>query len=158
LRRYASRGEAPLRSSLFVLSNERTLGKREEEILEELRELTVDIVAREQKAISKLRQGGGSSLEDKLWRSFGMMRYARYVDFEEALFHLSLLRMGMSFGGLPAISHGDWKRLLLHIHPMHIRAWSSERGIPAGEHEVRAYRIRQALKNTESPKNRQEKA
>ena len=151
--RYTGPGKNPLRSSLFVLSNGRTLGKREEEILEDLRGLVVDVVAREQRGVLKLREEGKISLEDKLWRSFGMMRYARYVDFEEALFHLSLLRMGMSFGSVPGMNQGDWKRLVLEVHPLHIRAWSAERGIAAGEHEVRAYRIRQALKGAERGKD-----
>lgn len=147
--RYGGTEGHPLRSSLFMISNGRTLGQREEELLEDLRRLVVDVVAREQRAIMKLREEGGLSFEDKLWRSFGMMRYARYVDFEEALFHLSLLRMGMAFGTIPGISPKDWKRLLVDVHPVHVRAWCAERGIPVEEQKVRGYRIRQALRNAE---------
>ena len=147
--RYAVQEGGALRSSLFIISNGRTLGQREEELLEDLRRLVVDVVAREQQAVAKLRRDGGLAFEDKLWRSFGMMRYARYVDFEEALFHLSLLRMGMVLGIIPGISPKEWKRLLLDVHPMHIRAWCVERGLSMEEQKVRGYRIRQVLRNAE---------
>ena len=85
--------------SLFQLSNQVTLGIAEGEALDNLQAITLQIVEEERRAQAELLQR--PEWENKVWRAYGILRYARILDSGDAIKLLSLARLGASRGVLP---------------------------------------------------------
>jgi len=86
--------------ALFQLSNQVTLGIAEAQALENLQAITLQIADQERRARSELLQR--PEWENKIWRAYGICKYARMLESGEATALLSCLRMGAAGGMLPA--------------------------------------------------------
>lgn len=85
---------------LYQVSNQVTLGRTENEIIEAVNAVGQQLIDLE----NALRQRGEKEtldLEDSLWRSYGALRYARQMDAGEFMQHWSNLRLGAAMGILP---------------------------------------------------------
>jgi protein arginine kinase len=134
IRGFYGEGSAAL-GNFFQVSNARTLGVREPELLDQLETAVQDLVGREQRAREALLSRARSLLEDKIWRSYGILTHARVLTAHEVLNHTSLLRLGASLGVLeiPAAALND---VLLHSQPAHAEMAARR----AGESDVDAHR------------------
>jgi protein arginine kinase len=75
--------------NFFQISNQTTLGRSEEELLEDLSRVVKLLIQREEEARKVLLRDAGYIIEDKLWRAYGTLRYARSLSFDEAMNFLS---------------------------------------------------------------------
>ncbi|MFQ5599515.1 MAG: ATP--guanido phosphotransferase [Candidatus Krumholzibacteriia bacterium] len=80
--------------NFFQISNAVTLGVGEKDILEKLRKAARDLIAKEKQAREDLASRARTLLEDRIWRSFGILSQARVLSSQETLHHASLLRLG----------------------------------------------------------------
>ena len=87
--------------NLFQLSNQTTLGKTEEDLVEHLARVTGKVIDYERSARSVLLREAPTVLEDKVWRAFGILRTSRSLSSGEMLNLLSGLRLGVSLKLLP---------------------------------------------------------
>jgi protein arginine kinase len=87
--------------NLFQLSNQTTLGKTEEDLVEHLEKVTGKVIEYERSARSVLLREAPTVLEDKVWRAYGILRSARSLSTGEMLNLLSGLRLGVSLKLLP---------------------------------------------------------
>ncbi|MDO9508367.1 MAG: protein arginine kinase [Thermovirgaceae bacterium] len=123
--------------SLFQVSNQVTLGQSEEELLEKVYGVASGLVDKERSARTQLMDVKGSELEDKAWRAWGLLRYARIVDRRESLELLSISRMASEMDILPPVPAIIWNRLLLDIQQAHMQARADR---PLGAEELDARR------------------
>lgn len=86
---------------IFQVSNQITLGKSEEDILTHLSAVTGQIVEHEIQAREALKQQAPLMLEDKVWRSRGILQNARLLTSEDTLHLLSSDQLGTDMGILP---------------------------------------------------------
>lgn len=82
--------------NLFQLSNQTTLGKTEEELVDHLARVTGKVIEYERSARSVLIREAPTVLEDKVWRAYGILRTARSLSTREMLNLMSGLRLGVS--------------------------------------------------------------
>ena len=87
--------------NLYQISNRLTLGLSEAEILEKLKGVVKQIVESEQKARALLMENSKAPLEDRLFRSYGILKYARSISSSEAKERLSDVMLGINMGILP---------------------------------------------------------
>ena len=90
--------------SFYQISNQKTLGEPEEEIIRNLKRITRSIIEREDEIIKKL---AGSTTErygllDEVHRAYGVLTNCRQISSKEAMSLLSSVRMGYSAGLLDA--------------------------------------------------------
>lgn len=104
--------------NFFQVSNGTTLGVREAEILERLDAAARELADWEERARQALLSRARSLLEDKVWRSFGILRHARVLGAPETLNHASLLRLGVSLDFLK-IPLRTLDEILLCAQPAH---------------------------------------
>jgi protein arginine kinase len=102
------------------VSNEVTLGVTEQEIAARLVAVVDEIIQHEERTRQLLIKQNRLQIEDETWRAFGLLTHARTMPTNEALNHLSKLRLGIDLGFLPALTHADLTRLTVAIHPAHI--------------------------------------
>ncbi len=84
--------------SFYQISNSVTMGITETQIIEKLKTVVNQIIETEKKARSFLSSKSGEQLRDKLYRSYGVAKYARAVSSEEALSLISDVMLGMNMG------------------------------------------------------------
>lgn len=87
--------------NLYQISNRITLGISEEDTLKKLKNITEQITEAEKKAREALMKSRRDELEDRLFRSYGMLKYARSVSSSEAKSLLSEVMLGRDLGILP---------------------------------------------------------
>lgn len=83
---------------LYQISNRITMGLSENEIIEKLKNVVKQISDAEQKARDILMKESAGELEDKLWRSYGVLKYARKISSAEAKALLSDVMLGENLG------------------------------------------------------------
>jgi len=108
--------------NLFQLSNQTTLGKSERELLEQLGKLVRQVMEHEERSRQILLRDATAILEDKVWRAYGLLRYARTLSFEETMNLLSGVRLGVGLGLIPNVGMYTLNKLLVFTQPAHLAA------------------------------------
>lgn len=83
---------------VFQISNLNTLGITEHEIIGYLKKVTQSIVKKELLSRKNLLKGEKLVLKDKVSRAIGILKYAHFLSYEEALDLLSVISLGQSLG------------------------------------------------------------
>ena len=81
--------------SIYQISNQITLGKTEKEIIEDLKSITMQIVEKEKELRQILKQDKNLDMIEKIYRSYGIIKYCKKIKFEEAINHLSNVWLGL---------------------------------------------------------------
>jgi len=82
--------------NFFQISNQTTLGKTEEDLIDHLSRVTGKVIDYERTARAVLLREAPAVLEDKVWRAYGILRTARSLELEEMMNLLSGVRLGVS--------------------------------------------------------------
>jgi protein arginine kinase len=106
--------------NFFQLSNQTTLGKSEAELLDHLGKMVRQVIDYEEQARQVLLRDAPTIIEDKVWRAFGLLRYARSLSFEEAMNLLSGVRLGAGTGLIPGVGMYTLNKLLVYTQPAHL--------------------------------------
>ena len=132
--------------NIFQVSNQITLGKSEKEIVEDLESVVGQIVSQERSAREALRKTSNIQLEDRIWRSFGVLENSRIIETKEAASCLSDVRLGIDMGYIQNISRNILTELMIVTQPGFLQQYA---GGPLRPHERdirRATLIRERIK------------
>ncbi len=99
--------------NFFQISNQTTLGKSEDELLDQLVRVVKTVIEREEDARRLLLRDAGYIIEDKLWRAYGTLRYARSLTFDEAMNYLSGVRLAVGLKLISGLSVYTLNKLLI---------------------------------------------
>jgi protein arginine kinase len=105
----------------YQISNEVTLGKTEEDILNGLQATTDQIVSREVAAREALFDKKELYVEDIVWRAYAVLTSARIMASAESFKLLSPMRLGIDHGLFPALTHERLNRLIVEVQPAHLQ-------------------------------------
>jgi len=103
--------------NLFQVSNQITLGQSEEEIWHNLYSVTRQLINQEKNAREHLLNEGREKLADRAGRAFGILKYARMIDSNEAMQLLSDVRLGVDLGLLTDVPVKVLNELLVLTRP-----------------------------------------
>ncbi len=106
--------------NFFQLSNQTTLGKSEEELLDHLGKMVSQVVEYEKQARDVLQREAPAVIADKVWRAYGLLRYARSFSFEEAMNLLSGVRLGVGLNLIDDLGVYALNKLLIFTQPAHL--------------------------------------
>lgn len=136
--------------NIFQFSNQVTLGRTEEEIIEHLTNVTRQIIDQERQARQYIEAKGRLQLEDRVWRSYGVLANARNMSSHEAMQLLSDVRLGIDLGIVEGLEGRILQELIVMIRPAHLQRIMG-RELPAAERDVhRADLIRERIRITDS--------
>ncbi|MBR2693068.1 MAG: protein arginine kinase [Thermoguttaceae bacterium] len=136
LRGLYGEGSKPL-GDFYQVSNQATLGMAEEEILHHLLTVIPKVVEYERKARERLVEKEEQQTLDRIYRGVGILKSARKIRAEEAMSHLSYLRMGAHLGLQQEVPAEKIDELFLRIQPAHLEQAA---GRPLDEDEALAAR------------------
>lgn len=133
--------------NFFQISNQTTLGQREEDIIAGLEKVIRQMVAHEKEARQYLLEKRKAKFEDQIWRALGTLRYARVISSGEAVQLLSLVRLGFDLGFVKNMKHVELNNLFLLMQPAHLQKMYG-RALGSSERDVkRADLIREKLRS-----------
>ena len=130
----------------FQLSNQVTLGISETDVIDEFTNIIVPkIIAFEMSARQALLDQRGHVLDDKIQRAMALLKSARLISSQEALFLLSHVRMGVNLGRVQDISIATINELFMLTQPAHLQL-NAGKPLDADSRDImRADIIRQKL-------------
>jgi protein arginine kinase len=131
--------------NFLQISNQTTLGRTEEDLLDLLLRVVRHVVVQEEEARRVLLRDAGYIIEDKLWRAYGTLRYARSLTFDEAMKSLSGVRLAVGLKLISGLSVYTLNKHLIFSQAAHL---ASAEGRPLTESETnlaRARYVRKAL-------------
>ncbi len=131
--------------SYFKLSNKFTLGVSEEEILKMFENKIKSIIEKEVDSREYLTQKVGYETEDKIWRSYGILKNARLLSVTDFLNLTAAVRLGVSLGIVKDISIKDLNIWLFQGLPGHLSVLNEEVKNKKEENILRARLIRNNL-------------
>ena len=133
--------------SIYQVSNQVTLGQSEREIIENLKKVVSTIVQREQELEKNAYARAKDDVEDKVWRSYGILKTARKISAKEAMQMLSNLMEAKNMGvePMPDISIKPVE-LMINIQPAIIQTTNGKDMTPEERDKARADYIRKILK------------
>ncbi len=106
--------------NFFQISNQTTLGKSEDELLDHLGSTVRKVIEYEEEARQILERDAPLVIGDKVWRAYGLLRYARSISFEETMNLLSGVRLGVGLNLITNLSVYTLNKLLVFTQPAHL--------------------------------------
>jgi protein arginine kinase len=131
--------------NFFQVSNQTTLGKSEEDLAEHLDKIVRQVIQYEGQARQVLLRDAPQVTEDKIWRAYGLLRYARSLSFDELMNLLSGIRLGVGLKLLPELRVYTLNKLMIYTQTAHLEQ-AAGRDLPPAECDAhRAAYVRQIL-------------
>ena len=127
--------------AFFQLSNQVTLGISEKAAIDNLRNITTQLITQEMKARENIL--GNIEVEDKIARALGTLKSALIMDHSEAMSLLSLVRLGVSSKKLTTLGTDSIDKLIVEIQPASIMTRYGEDMTPQQRDIKRAEMIRE---------------
>lgn len=132
--------------NVFQISNQITLGKSEEDIVEDLRGVAMQLIQQERSARGALLVSSKIGIEDRVWRSFGILANSRIIQSKEAATCLSEVRLGIDLDLIQGLSRDILNELMILTQPGFLQQYAGKTLDPEERDVLRATLIRQRLK------------
>lgn len=104
-------------ASIYQISNQTTLGLKEEEIIEKLNKIINHVIDKERSTRKLLLNYRRVDLEDRIFRPYGLITNNRQIDSREAMTYLSDIKLGADLKILPDIESKEITKLMVNIQP-----------------------------------------
>jgi len=132
--------------NFFQISNQISLGHSEEMIIENINGLIRQIIEQETQSRNALMTNNRAFLEDKVWRSYGVLENAYIINSEETIELLSMVRLGVDTDIIKNIDRRAVNELFILTQPAHLQKIVGKK-LSSEERDVkRAEIIREKLK------------
>lgn len=131
--------------NIFQISNQVTLGQSEEDIVDDLNTVITKLVEQERDARQQLMNRSQIHVEDRIFRSFGILRNARIIESKEAAKRISDVRLGIDIGVITNLSSSILNDLMVLMQPGFLQRYA-EKSLSANERDIlRASLIRERI-------------
>ena len=129
----------------YQISNQVTLGKSEEQLLKNLKDVIPSIIAYERKVRVALVKENRQRLHDQVSRAYGILKTAQTISSEETMHLLSSVRMGVNMGLIDDLPIPTVNELFIHTQPAHLQKLRKSHLESAERNAARASYLRQRL-------------
>lgn len=132
--------------NLFQISNQTTLGETEEKIIEKLKNIVLQIIDKERNTRKNLFNNKRVEVEDRVYRSLGVLQNSRIMSSKEAMKLLSDVKIGVDMGIIQGIDGNVINKLIINIQPANVQKFAGKE-LSNRERDIkRAELIRERLK------------
>lgn len=130
--------------NIYQISNKQTLGVSEREMIKNTKRITEKIIEQERLARKYLMKNA-IELEDKVYRSYGILRNCRKISSEECKERLSDIRLGTDLGIIKELNDLQVNKLELYTKPANLQKILGEKLDLSQRDKKRAEIIKQIL-------------
>lgn len=103
--------------SIYQISNQKTLGSTETEIIEKLNGIVEQVMRQERRQREYLLINSFDEMEDKVYRSYGILKYAKQVSSDDAMTLLAQLKLGIDMELIHVGQNYNMHELMMEIQP-----------------------------------------
>ena len=129
----------------YQISNQITLGRTEDDILNQVADIVPAIINYERRARDFLSSEKGENLGDQVSRAYGILRSAKTISSEETMHLLSSVRMGVSLGLIKELEIPAINDMFIQTQPAHLQKRSGTPLASADRNIERARYLRRQL-------------
>ncbi len=140
------------KGSVYQLSNQVTLGISEKEAINNLRDIAIQLIAQERAAREAMSTD--EEVLDNIYRSFGILQYAKLLSNDECMKLLSYLRFGIEIGIFDNIDFDTVNNLMIEVQPATLMKNIGKKLTPRERDRIRAEVVRTALMRKKVPASR----
>lgn len=131
--------------NFFQISNQVSLGHSEEDIIQNINGLIRQVIEQEEQARQALLLQNKPMLEDKIFRSFGILKNAHIISSQETVELLSMVRLGIDVGMVKNVDRIAINELFIMIQPAHLQKIEGKKLSSTERDARRASLIREKL-------------
>jgi len=132
--------------NLYQISNQMTLGKSEKDIVEDLQSVVRQLIDHERGARKYINEQSRIHLEDKIFRSYGILQHSRMIESKETAESLSNVRLGIDLGIIENVSRNILNELMVLTQPGFLQQYAKKVLTPNERDIFRAELIRERLR------------
>ncbi len=132
--------------NIFQVSNQMTLGKSEKDIVQDLMSVVQQLITQERSAREALVKTSNIQLEDRVFRSYGLLAHSRVMETKEAAKCLSNVRLGIDLGYITDISRSILNELMILTQPGFLQQYAGGPLKPNERDVRRASLIRERMR------------
>lgn len=125
IRHFFDESEMPI-GNLYMISNQKSIGMSETEIIEKLESCAIQLSLEEKTLRDSLFASNKQEFLDKIHRAYGLLANSYHISFQETYTYLSILKIGIDLKIMEFISPHQWGRLFLNCLPAHIQETEGE--------------------------------
>jgi protein arginine kinase len=129
----------------YQISNQVTLGRTEEELIEKVGDVVPVIIDYERQARDFLIRESQKDLHDQVSRAYGILCNAQTISSEETMHLLSSVRMGVNLGLIQNLEMPTVNKLFIHTQPAHLQKLRGEELDTKKRNEERALYLKRHL-------------
>ena len=107
--------------NIFQLSNQVSMGRTEEDIIENIERIVNQIISREEAMRRQILAKNKQLLEDRVWRAYGTLRNAHIISSNETIMLFSTIRLGVELGIVKVPDTRLINELIILTQPAHLQ-------------------------------------
>ncbi|MFP6576678.1 MAG: protein arginine kinase, partial [Pirellulaceae bacterium] len=135
----------------YQISNQITLGRSEQELIEQVNDVVPVLIDYERKARQFLIRESEKDLHDRVSRAFGILCTAQTISSEETMHLLSSVRMGINLGLIENLEIPMVNQLFIHTQPAHLQKLRGSELDTANRNIERAHYLKNHLRKAREP-------
>ncbi len=131
--------------NFYQISNQVSLGHSESDIIQNINGLIRQVIDQEEQARQALLVQNRPMLEDKIFRSWGVLKNAYIISSQETVELLSMVRLGIDLGIIKEVDKKSINELFIMIQPAHLQKIEGKKLTTIERDSKRAALIRKKL-------------
>ena len=135
----------------YQISNQITLGRSEQELIQQVNDVVPVLIDYERKARQFLIRESQKDLHDRVSRAFGILCTAQTISSEETMHLLSSVRMGINLGLIENLEIPMVNQLFIHTQPAHLQKLRGSELDTANRNIERAHYLKNHLQKAREP-------
>ncbi|NLK26893.1 MAG: protein arginine kinase [Clostridiales bacterium] len=131
--------------NMYQISNQKTLGNSEREIIDNLKRIVTQIVKQERKRREYMLSVNSDEIQDQVYRTYGILKYARQISSDDAMNLLSQLKFGVDAKLIKLDRECNIHKLMMGVQPGSLQ-WTLGKNVGSlSRDQARAEYIRKEL-------------
>ncbi|NLO09290.1 MAG: protein arginine kinase [Clostridiales bacterium] len=103
--------------SIYQISNQKTLGNSEREIIQNLNRIVDQVMKQERKRREYMLSLNTDEIEDQVYRAYGILKYARQITPDDAMTLLSQIKFGADSGLIKFDREFNVHKMMMGVQP-----------------------------------------
>jgi len=131
--------------NFYQISNQVSMGHSEQDVLQNLSGLIRQVIEQEEQARQALLVQNKPMLEDKIFRSYGILKNAHIISSQETVELLSMVRLGVDLDIVKDVNRNAINELFIMIQPAHLQKIEGKKLSASDRDAKRANLIREKI-------------
>lgn len=115
--------ESQSKGDSYQISNSQTLGISEKEIVNNIENISKKVIEQERLARKYLTKNNSIDLEDKIYRTYGLLANAKKMSSDECISLLSIIKLGTDLGIIEELNDKKVKEIELYTKPANLQKY-----------------------------------